>query len=298
VSDKRHIAAIETGGTKLLYRLIDADGTICREGRFDTLAPDASVALLTDAICDAMPADAVLAAVGVASFGPIIVDPASPRYGRMLATTKAGWSGYDLRRALEAKLGAPVVIDTDVNAAALAEQRIGVGLGKRTVAYVTVGTGIGGGLVIEGQTLKGAPHPEIGHLRLVRRDGDIMASGCAYHPDCAEGLIAGPAVKRRLGGEADLAAVPDVLALTAHYLAQLCTMLTLAWAPDCIILGGGVLGAAGLIEATRAELSAQLGGYGDAGEIDAAVYLVPAALSDAGLEGAALMATTLLEMNI
>ena len=287
---KHLIAAIETGGTKLLYRLADAEGAVIGEGRFDTATPDASIALLTGAVRGAMPPGAALAAVGVASFGPIVVDPASPRYGRMLATTKPGWSGYDLRGAIAAELGAPVVVDSDVNAAALAEQQVGAGRGQRLVAYVTVGTGIGGGLSIAGETLKGNPHPEIGHIRMVRRPGDRFASGCLFHADCAEGLVAGPAIRRRLGDIADLADAPDVLALAADYLAQLCATLTLAWSPDCIVLGGGVLGAHGLIDAVRTELQAQLGTYGAAADIDPATYLVPAALADAGLEGAMLMA--------
>lgn len=283
-------AAIETGGTKLIYRLADAEGAVIAEGRFDTVAPAASVALLTSAVREAMPPGAKLAAVGVASFGPIVVDSASPRYGQMLATTKAGWSGYDLRGAIAAELGAPVAVDSDVNAAAVAEQRVGAGRGKRLVAYVTVGTGIGGGLAIAGETLKGSPHPEIGHIRMVRLPGDAFASGCPFHPDCAEGLVAGPAIRRRLGDIADLADAPGVLALAANYLAQLCATLTLAWSPDCIVLGGGVLGARGLIDAVRTELQVQLGSYGAAADIDPAIYLVPAALADAGLEGAMLMA--------
>jgi fructokinase len=291
------LAAIETGGTKLLYRLVNGGGAIVAEGRFDTGAPDASIALLAGAIRKDVPFGATLDAVGVASFGPIVVDPASPRYGHMLATTKPGWTGFDLRGALQSELGAPVVIDTDVNAAALAEQLVGAGRGKRAVAYVTVGTGIGGGFAIDGQTLKGSPHPEIGHIRLGRRVGDVSASLCPFHLDCAEGLTAGPAVRIRLGGRHDLAEAPDVLELTAHYLAQLCSTLTLAWSPDCIVLGGGVLDAGGLMGAVRTELRAQLGSYGGADAIDTASYLVPAELRHAGLEGAVLMARTLQEMT-
>lgn len=284
------VAAIETGGTKLLYRIATADGETLGEGRYETAPPDESVALLTGAIRDVLPRDRKLAAVGIASFGLIGVDPASPDYGRMLATTKPGWRDYDLHGAIAKALAAPIALDTDVNAAALAEQAIGAGKGERTVAYLTVGTGIGGGLAMNGVTLKGSPHPEIGHVRLVRSPDDRSASSCSFHADCAEGLVAGPALGRRLAGTADLGGAPALLDLAADYLAQLCATICLAWSPNCIIIGGGVLGAAGLFERTREALHSHLGGYGGANALDPATYLRPAALENAGLEGALLMA--------
>lgn len=284
------VAAIETGGTKLLYRIATASGETLGEGRHETAPPDESVALLSGAIQDLLPPGRKLAAIGIASFGPIGVDPASPDYGRMLATTKPGWSDYDLRGALAKALGAPIALDTDVNAAALAEQAIGAGKGERTIAYLTVGTGIGGGLAMNGVTLKGSPHPEIGHVRLVRAPDDHSASTCPFHADCAEGLVAGPALGRRLAGAADLGDAPALLDLAADYLAQLCATVSLAWSPNCIVIGGGVLGAAGLFERTRAALHSHLGSYGGANALDPSTYLRPAALKNAGLEGALLMA--------
>ena len=293
MTDVPIIAAIETGGTKLLYRVATDDGDIVGEGRFDTVDPDASVSVLAAAIRALVPRHRKLSAVGVASFGPIDIDPMSPDYGRMLATTKPGWCGYDLRGALARELRAPVAIDTDVNAAALAEQAAGAGHGERSVAYLTVGTGIGGGLAIGGVTLKGSPHPEIGHLRLMRAVGDLAPSSCPFHADCAEGLAAGPALGLRLGGTSNLAADPALFELTADYLAQLCTIVSLAWSPNCIVLGGGVLRTDGLLERTRQALRAHLGTYGGATAIDPAAYLRAPKLENAGLDGAMLMAKSL-----
>jgi len=287
------LAAIETGGTKLLYRVAAAGGETLGEGRYETARPDASIAFLAGAIRDLLPRDRKLAAIGMASFGPIGIDSASPTYGRMLATTKPGWSGYDLRGAIASEFDAPIAIDTDVNAAALAEQAVGAGQGERSVAYLTVGTGIGGGLAMNGVTLKGSPHPEIGHVRLVRAPHDHAASACPFHADCAEGLVAGPAIGRRLAGVSDLADTPELLDLVADYLAQLCATITLAWSPGCIVIGGGVLGAAGLLDRTRKALRSHLGTYGGADVLDPATYLRPAAFENAGLEGALLMAQTL-----
>ncbi|WP_411341677.1 ROK family protein [Sphingopyxis sp. J-6] len=287
------VAAIETGGTKLLYRVATAEGETLGEGRFETAQPETSVALLAKAIRDLLPRNRELAAVGIASFGPIGIDPASPAYGRMLTTTKPGWGGYDLRGAIGRALDAPIALDTDANAAALAEQAIGAGRGERSVAYVTVGTGIGGGLAMNGVTFKGSSHPEIGHVRLVRSPGDHAASTCPFHADCAEGLIAGPALGRRLAGAPHFSDTPELLDLAADYLAQLCATITLAWSPDCIVVGGGVLGVTGLFDRTRAALHAQLGTYGGADALDPATYLRRAALENAGLEGALLMARTL-----
>lgn len=291
------LAAIETGGTKLLYRVASAEGQTLGEGRFATAHPGASVALLAGAIRNHLPTGGRLSAVGIASFGPIGVDPASPDYGRMLATTKPGWSGFDLGGAIAGELGAPIRIDTDVNAAALAEQNMGAGRGERAVAYLTVGTGVGGGLATNGNTLKGMPHPEIGHVRLVRAAGDQSPSACSFHADCAEGLVAGPALGRRLSGGVDLAEAPELLDLAAGYLAQLCATVSLAWSPGCIVIGGGVLGAAGLLDRTRKALNMHLGTYGGADELDAKTYLRPAALENAGLEGAMLMAKDLVEQG-
>lgn len=280
---------VETGGTKILCRVVTADGKMLADVRFATGEPEAAVAELVRIVGAATPTGARIAGIGLASFGPVVVNPAAVDYGAMLATTKPGWSGFNLGRRLSQALGAPAAIDTDVNVAALAEQAIGAGRGLHTVAYVTVGTGIGGGLAIDGQTLKGGLHPEIGHLRLRRAENDRTPSRCVFHPDCAEGLAAGPALGDRLNGRRLEEAV-EVRALATDYLGQLCAALLLAWSPQRIVLGGGVMGTAGLIQDIEARMRLELNGYGASVVAGEGGYLTPAELENAGLEGALIMA--------
>lgn len=281
--------AIETGGTKIICRVVDEAGRTLAETRFATVTPERVLDTLIGAVETAVPAGGRIGGVGIASFGPVIVDPASPDVGRMLATTKAGWSGFNLLRALGDRLQAPVRIDTDVNAAALAEQALGAGRGLHTVAYVTVGTGIGGGLAIDGRTLKGGLHPEIGHIPLRRRPDDAQPSVCGFHAACAEGLAAGPAVGLRLAGRS-LTDAAEVRALVADYLGQVCATLLLTWSPQRIVLGGGVMSTPGLIPEIDARMRGELNGYGAGVVAEAPGYLAAAELEDAGLEGALIMA--------
>lgn len=281
--------AVETGGTKIVWRVAGHDGVVLDEGRFPTGDPEDAVEALTQAV-----AGRTLAALGVASFGPLVVDPASSERGAMLATPKPGWAGFNLSKALAGRFGCPFAVDTDVNAAAVAEARLGAGLGKRAVAYVTVGTGIGGGLVVDGATLKGALHPEIGHLFVRRAEGDVQASACPFHAECAEGLAAGPSVQARLAGRR-LEDAPEVMGFVADYLGQLVAGLVFAWAPDRIVFGGGVMSTPGLLDRVESEARRHVAGYGSSVVMGAQAYLAPAALTDAGLEGAMLAARDLVD---
>jgi fructokinase len=278
---------IETGGTKTVARLVDASGAAIANARWATTTPEAAC----DDIASFVKSHASygsLAGAGMAAFGPIIVDPAAD-LGRVLATPKPGWTGSNLRRDLSDRLGIAVAVDTDVNAAAIAEQAIGAGKGCASLAYLTIGTGIGAGLAINGTSLRGALHPELGHLRLVRKAGDAFPGTCPYHADCAEGLAAGPAVRARLDGTA-LGERPDVHDRIAGYLGQLVAAIVLAWSPHRIVIGGGVGSAPGLIDAITLAYPDALGVYGVGPYAAAPDFLVPAALADAGLEGALLMA--------
>ena len=276
------LVGIETGGTKILCRVVDREGAVVADARFPTTTPDVASAQLIECIEGAA---GVVVGIGVASFGPVVVDPASPDYGQVLATPKPGWAGANLRRALAERFGAPAFLDTDVNCAAMAEAGEGAARGLSSVAYVTVGTGIGGGLVVDGRPLHGALHPEIGHLRLHRAAGDDAPSGCPFHTDCAEGLCAGPALARRLNG-GTLADDPQAFALVAGYLAELCASLTLAWSPECVVLGGGVMSTPGLLRAVQVALRDTAGDYGPLQIARAPDFLRPAALENAGLVGA------------
>lgn len=291
---KSLLAGIETGGTKILARLCEMDsGELVAERKWATGAADEAADALTEFLSSAVPAGAELAAIGLAAFGPLIVDPSSPDYGRMLATPKPGWSDSNLRARLAERLGVDVAVDTDVNAAAIAEQALGAGEELPSVAYVTVGTGIGAGLALQGRSFRGALHPEAGHIRLVRRHDDAMPSTCPFHSDCAEGLAAGPAVRRRLGEGRELADEPQLAELTAHYLGQLAAALVLAWSPHRIVWGGGVSRAAPMFDAIEAALKASLAGYGVGEASNTPGFCVPAKFENSGLEGALLMAKRL-----
>jgi fructokinase len=285
------VAGIETGGTKILARICSNDGETVAEARWETRTADEAA----DDLAEFMrrEAGARLAAVGMAAFGPLIIDPDSPEYGRMQATTKPGWTDSNVRAELQSRLGIPVAVDTDVNAAAVAEQQLGAGAGLPSVAYVTVGTGIGAGLAIGGQSLTGAMHPEAGHLPVKRCPDDDVPSVCPFHAHCAEGLASGPAVWRRLATGKKLADDPVLIGLVSNYLGQLAASLVLAWSPHRIVWGGGVIGGAPLVPLIEQKLREALGGYGAGPAVGQHGFCLPAALGNAGLEGALLMARNL-----
>jgi fructokinase len=288
MTDMRTWLAIETGGTKLLARLVRGD-TVLAEQRWPTTTPEAAAEALLGFVAERLRSGMVLSGAGMAAFGPIVVDPAAGNYGEVLATPKPGWAGANLRAALEGGLGVPVAVDTDVNAAALAERESGAGRGCASVAYVTVGTGIGAGLANAGGTLAGALHPEMGHVPVLRFDGDSTPSACPFHPSCAEGMAAGPAVQARLAGRRLEDSAEDFAAI-ADYLGQLFATIVLAWSPHRIVAGGGVLAVPGLREAAAERMIAALGGYGVGPAALAPGFVRAPALEHAGLDGALILA--------
>ena len=259
--DERVFAGVELGGTKGIA-LVWRAGRIIAQHQVATTDPAQTLGALGDWLA-AHPLNVAFAGLGIASFGPIRVDPAAADFGRILATTKPGWSGAAVRERLAQAVACPVAIDTDVNAAALAEHRWGAGQGCSSVVYLTIGTGVGGGIAIDGRPVHGALHPELGHLRLRRAVGDMFAGTCSFHGDCIEGLIAGPALAARFGGSIhDVAADDPRHDFVAGDLAQLFAALILTLAPQKILVGGGVgLGVPGLLSAAVAKLPALLAGY-------------------------------------
>ena len=252
-------AAIEAGGTKFVCGIGTSKGSL-RTVTIPTRDPETTLsdveAFLDEAIAEFGP----IAAIGIGSFGPLELDPASLRYGNILATPKAGWQGIDMPSRLGLRYGVPVGIDTDVNAAALAEMRIH---GVESLAYVTVGTGIGAGIVVQGNTVRGLGHPECGHIAVRRHavHGDF-AGVCPYHGDCLEGLASGPALQAAWGTTASH--IPEdhpAWEAQADYLAQLCVTLILTVAPQRIVLGGGVMSRPFLLDRVRAATLRRLNGY-------------------------------------
>ena len=287
--------AIEAGGTKFVCAVASADGAWLREARIATTTPQQTLREVLDFFSAMHTELGPVAAFGVGAFGPLELDRRSPHWGRLLKTPKPGWSGADLLAPLRERFGVALAIDTDVNAAALAEAQLGAGQGLRSVAYVTVGTGIGGGFVIDGQSLSGVMHPEIGHLPVRRHPRDLAFTGCCpFHRDCLEGMAAGPAIiarwqlpLRELGPDSEAA---DII---ASYLGQLATSIALTISSERIVFGGGVMETPGLVELVQQSARQWLNGYlprtpldGDLGS-----YIVAPGLGTrSGLTGALLLA--------
>ena len=235
-----------------------------------------------------------LAAVGVACFGPLDLDASSVSFGFVTATPKDGWSFIDVRGTLARGLAAPVFIDTDVNGAALGEATWGAGLGIDPLVYLTVGTGIGGGAIVNGRALHGLVHPEMGHMRVPRAPGDTFVGTCPFHRDCLEGLASGLALRVRTGLPGEALAVDDpVWGLEARYLALGLANIIGVLSPRRIVVGGGIMRHPTLLGTLRVELQAILGGYVRATAVTEAIdrYVVPPALGErAGVLGALALA--------
>ena len=279
------VGAIEAGGTKFILAIANRDGTILERARLDTRHPDETLCEAATWFEGAASRHGALSAFGIASFGPIDIDPGSPTYGTFTTTPKPGWSGARFHDAL-ARFDVPLAIDTDVNGAALGEYLAGAGQGARTIAYTTVGTGIGTGVVTDGAPVSGISHFESGHFRPARPRGDDWPGNCPYHGDCLEGLASGPAILSRWGH--DLSAAPEEqISLVADYLGELACALVLLHMPGRMIFGGGVMKAPGLLEALRRTTRARLGGYIAAWDRDLSEMIVAPALGDdAGITGA------------
>jgi len=288
---QRLIGAVEAGGTKFVAALAREDGTVLDQARVPTGTPDTCLPLLLAFFRQAAASHGVLAAFGIASFGPIDSDPLSPGYGTITTTPKPGWSGFRYPDAL-AEFGVPVTVDTDVNGAALGEWRDGAGRGCTALAYTTVGTGIGTGVVRNGVPLRGFSHYESGHIPVARDPllPDAYPGLCPFHGDCLEGLASGPAIAARWGEDLSGTDVPmERVETVAGYLAQLATNLVLLHMPDRLVFGGGVMKSPGLIEALRRKTEQRLAGYIVAPQLDPGLsgYIVPPALGDnAGIAGA------------
>lgn len=281
--------ALEAGGTKMVCAVGDEQGNILERVSLPTRTPEETMPEML-----AFYREKDLSALGVGCFGPVDLDRGSPTYGSILATPKLPWRDYPIVRRFEEALGLPVGFDTDVNAAALGEATWGCTRGLSSSIYVTVGTGVGVGVVIDGRPYHGMMHPEAGHLFVARHPDDPMPQGvCPYHPNCLEGLASGPAIERRWGKKAqELSDRPEVWTLEAYYIAQALCGYMMILSPQRIILGGGVTHQEHLLPLVREEVRRQLGGYlvGKALD-DLEDYIVPVSLNDnQGVMGAVRLA--------
>jgi fructokinase len=234
-------AGVELGGTKCVAILARGPDEVLAREVVSTTMPEETLVKI-DAVLRAWKSDPGFGALGIASFGPIDLDPQSRRWGNVLATPKPGWAGADVAARLRDGFAVPIAFDTDVNGAALAEMHWGSGRDLRDVAYITVGTGIGVGLIVDGKPTRGFGHCELGHIRVARLSGDDWAGSCPYHGDCVEGLASGSSLEARFGEEAKtLGADHPVWDSVAWTLAQLCQAIVCAAAPRRIAVGGGVV---------------------------------------------------------
>ena len=254
----KKIGALEAGGTKMVLAVYDETGTELERITLPTETPEETMPAMVDFF-----RRHEVDALGVGSFGPLDLNPESPTYGNVTSTPKLAWAQYPLLKNLLDGRDIPAGIDTDVNAAVIAEAELGAARGCKSAVYVTVGTGIGGGVYINGETVHGLLHPEVGHMLLRPHPDDPNPRGvCPYHDGCLEGLAAGPGLGARVGGDAkDLPDDHPTFAIEAYYLAQMCVNLIVTVSPERIILGGGVMQRQNLLPMVRAETVRLLNGY-------------------------------------
>ncbi|MCJ7695530.1 MAG: ROK family protein [Anaerolineaceae bacterium] len=254
---------IEGGGTKFLCAVANQTGKILAESRFPTTAPEETLYRAIRFFQEQNEVLGKLTAIGVACFGPLDPDPGSPTYGKILPTPKPGWSGADIVGTLHTETQLPIAFDTDVNGAALGEWRWGAAQGLDTFIYLTIGTGIGGGGLINGKLLHGLLHPEMGHISLPHDfEKDPFKGTCPFHGDCFEGLACGPAIEQRWGQKAETL-LPDHQAwrLEANYIALALRSYICTLSPQRIIIGGGVIQQPQLMPLIRQKTLDSLNGY-------------------------------------
>lgn len=248
--------AIEAGGTKFNLAVGTTPHDIQHELRIPTTSPEETLGRAVAFFKEHGPIDGL----GLGCFGPLDIDA-----GTIVNTPKPGWQGFPVVEHLRSALGVPIAFDTDVNAAALAEGRWGAAQGFAHHVYVTIGTGIGGGVIVRGQPLHGLIHPELGHMRIKRHSDDLDFEGiCPFHDDCLEGLASGPAMKSRTGVAAENLDIDDIAwDIEADCLAQMCHNLCLTLSPECIVLGGGVMAKPGLLEKVQTRFVEVMSSYVD-----------------------------------
>ena len=292
--------AVEAGGTKFVCMVGTGPGDMREQARFSTLSPEATLRETLDFFRAASARHGQLESIGIASFGPVDLHLDSPTYGFITSTPKPGWANVDIAGTIRDALAVPVGFDTDVNAAALAECRWGAAQGLETFIYLTVGTGIGGGGLVNGRLMHGLVHPEMGHVRIPHDvAADPFAGVCPFHGDCLEGLASGPAMNARWLQPAEQ--LPDDHAgwtLEARYLALALVNFICTLSPERIVIGGGVMSKTLLYPLVRSQVLALLNNYVRAPQILEAMddYIVAPWLGGhAGVLGALALAQRLVE---
>lgn len=285
---ERLLAGIEAGGTKFVCAVARSHDDIVDRRRIETGDPKTTI----DQCLDFFSGRDDVAALGIASFGPLELRQDDDRYGQITETPKRGWTGTDLVGPFADALGVPVAIDTDVNGAALAESRWGAATDVSSCLYLTIGTGVGGGAVIDGRPVHGLVHPEMGHVSVERLPGDDFPGICPFHGDCLEGLASGPAVEARWGKRAEElgGTMTEAVRIEAETIAAGLRQFVYVLAPGRIVIGGGVAKLPGLHDAVGAALVDRLAGYGVYEEHRDGFVVPPGLGDDAGIAGAIALA--------
>lgn len=289
------LGAIEAGGTKFVVAVGDENGQVMDRASFPTTKPEETVKNVIEYF-----KDKGVEAIGLGCFGPIDPDKKSKTYGYITTTPKPGWANYNIVGALqEAFPQTPIGFDTDVNGACLGEAYFGAAQGLDSALYLTIGTGVGGGAIVEGHLVHGLLHPEMGHMKLVVREDDHYKGKCPYHGTCFEGLAAGPAIEERWGIKgSELGEDHPAWDLEAYYIAQALSIYVLTLSPKKIILGGGVMHQKQLFPMIHKYTQEMLNGYIQKEEITKNIqdYIVYPGLGDnAGICGALALAKVALE---
>ena len=270
--------ALEAGGTKMVCAVGDETGRILERTSIPTQTPEQTMPAMIDFF-----KDKGIAALGIGCFGPVDLDRKSLTYGCITSTPKLAWRNYPIVDAFEKALGVPVGFDTDVNAAALGEATWGCTRDVKNSIYITIGTGVGVGVIIGGEPYHGMIHPEGGHILLARHENDPMTRGvCPYHPNCMEGFASGPAVEKRWGKKGiELSDRPEVWNLEAFYIGQAICNYIMVLSPERIVVGGGVMHQPQMLGLIRQEVRKQIGGYIQGkGMDDLEHYIVGVSLND------------------
>ncbi|GAA0315797.1 ROK family protein [Bacillus carboniphilus] len=276
--------AIEAGGTKFVCAIGDETGNVMEKATFPTTTPEETFSQVIEFFQSHK-----IEAMGIGSFGPIDIDRQSKQYGYITSTPKKGWSGVDFVGKMKEVFPVPTGFDTDVNAAALGESKWGAAKGLDSCLYMTVGTGIGVGAIVNGERLSGFTHPEMGHILIRKHPNDHFEGVCPYHGDCLEGLASGPAIEARWGKKGyELEDKFEVWEMAADYIAQSLMNYTLILSPKKMILGGGVMKQKQIFPLLHQKVAEKLNGYVQhpnlAEKIDE--WIIPPGLGDeAGIKG-------------
>lgn len=271
------LGALEAGGTKMVCAVGTDSGTILERCSVPTQTPEITIPKLLSFFHKYQ-----LDALGIGTFGPADLNETSPTYGYITTTPKTAWKNYNIKGAFEDALHIPVGFDTDVNAACLGEATFGCMRDVSNGIYITIGTGVGVGIMMNRQLLHGMQHPEGGHILLERNPLDNFSGICPYHGHCLEGLAAGPAIEKRYGKKAfELTDIPEVWELEAEYIAKALVNYILILSPERIVLGGGVMHQEHLFPLIRNKTKEFLNGYINTTQLaNIDTYIVPASLND------------------